>query len=137
MKPQILVIDDSKAIRFLLQTILGKKYQVIAAADAASAMFWLSKKNFPALIITEAELPGMNNWEFAQNIRNSFTYGDIPMVVLSSLPMAELQQKTSVLRIEQYFVKPFNPIHLIEKVDQLVYERNPSSPEMIRMSEAV
>ncbi len=32
MKNLILAIDDSKAIRFLLQTVLGKHYQVVTAS---------------------------------------------------------------------------------------------------------
>jgi DNA-binding response OmpR family regulator len=55
MKKQILAIDDSKAIRFLLQTILSKDYQVITMPDGCSAMYWLSKKNLPDLIIADPQ----------------------------------------------------------------------------------
>ena len=54
MKKQILAVDDSKAIRFLLQTVLGKSYQVITVPDGCSAMHWLSKRNFPHLIIASS-----------------------------------------------------------------------------------
>ena len=36
MKKKILAIDDSKAIRFLLQTVFSKNYQIITASDGCS-----------------------------------------------------------------------------------------------------
>ena len=35
MKKKILAIDDSKAIRFLLQTVLAKEYQVVTYPEPA------------------------------------------------------------------------------------------------------
>ena len=125
MKPLILAIDDSKAIRFLLQTILGKKYQVVTAADAASAMFWLSKKNFPELILADAQLPDMENWELIANLKSSYIYREIPMVVISSLSMEHTESNCRQLGVDKFFLKPFNPIHLIETIDQLVSEKVP------------
>ena len=89
MKKQILAIDDSKAIRFLLQTILSKDYQVITMPDGCSAMYWLSKKNLPDLIIADPQLPDMENWELVEQLSSSGIYGNIPLLVLSGLDIAE------------------------------------------------
>ncbi|HEX4371962.1 MAG TPA: response regulator, partial [Puia sp.] len=93
MKKQILAIDDSKAIRFLLQTILSKDYQVITMPDGCSAMYWLSKKNLPDLIIADPQLPDMENWELVEQLSSSGIYGNIPLLVLSGLDNAETQVK--------------------------------------------
>lgn len=119
-KPVILAVDESKAIRFLLQTIFGKKYHVVTAADASSAMYWLSKKNFPDVILTDARLPDAGKWEFVANLKNSYLYKDIPAVVLSSLSKEETEEKCTLYNVEQFFLKPFNPEYLIEAVDELV-----------------
>ena len=37
MRKEILVVDDSKAIRFVLQTILRKHYKVTSVADGVVA----------------------------------------------------------------------------------------------------
>ncbi|RYE27931.1 MAG: response regulator [Sphingobacteriales bacterium] len=120
MKPIILAVDDSKAIRFLLQSIFGKKYQVVTAADASSAMYWLSRKNMPQLIITASELPDVEDWEFIANLKNSFLYQPIPTVVLSSKVAKETESKCKSYGIDYYFQKPFNPVELIELVDELL-----------------
>jgi len=86
MKKQILAVDDSKAIRFLLQTVLGRDYQVITVPDGYSAMYYLSHRAQPDLIIADPQLPDMENWELIQQLSTSGMYGDIPMLVLKRRP---------------------------------------------------
>ena len=119
MKKQILAIDDSKAIRFLLQTVLGKDYQVITAPDGCSAMYWLSKKNLPDLIICDAQLPDMDNWELIEQLSMSGLYRDIPIIVLSSLNKNETNTKCLQYGVAEHFTKPFNPIDLLESVNKI------------------
>src|SRR5688572_13916742 len=103
MKQKILVIEDSIAIRFLLKTIFGKKYEVILAADACSAIQWLSKKNLPNLIIADTQLPDMRNWELIEYVKSSGLYGAIPLIALSSLDKFETRLICEDLGIEKFF----------------------------------
>lgn len=119
MKRQILAIDDSKAIRFLLQTVLGKEFQVVTAPDGCSAMYWLSKRNLPDLIIVDAQLPDMDNWELIEQLTSSGLYGDIPVIVLSSLGNEETAAKCMEMGIDAFFTKPFNPVELLTKVKNI------------------
>ena len=119
MKRQILAIDDSKAIRFLLQTVLGKEFQVVTAPDGCSAMYWLSKRNLPDLIIVDAQLPDMENWELIEQLTSSGLYGDIPVIVLSSLGKEETAAKCMEMGIDSFFTKPFNPVELLAKVKNM------------------
>jgi DNA-binding response OmpR family regulator len=120
MKKQILAIDDSKAIRFLLQTILSKDYQVITMPDGCSAMYWLSKKNLPDLIIADPQLPDMENWELVEQLSSSGIYGNIPLLVLSGLDNEETQVKCLEHGVAKYFLKPFNPVDLLSVINNLV-----------------
>lgn len=120
MKKKILVIDDSKAIRFLLQTVLGKKYQVNTAPDGSSGMYQLSQKDLPDLIIADAQLPDMQDCELITYLTSSCLYGHIPVVVLSSLTKKETQLKIRELGARQFFIKPFNPVELVNYVDALI-----------------
>jgi CheY-like chemotaxis protein len=117
MKKKILAIDDSKAIRFLLQTIFGKNYQVITASDGCSAINWLNRKNLPDLIIADPNLPDMKDWELIDYLAASGMYGDIPVFVLSALDKKETQLKCKEYGVSQFFTKPFNPIDLVKSVD--------------------
>jgi CheY-like chemotaxis protein len=120
MKKQILAIDDSKAIRFLLQTVLGKEYQVITVPDGYSAMYYLTHRSQPDLIIADPQLPDMENWELIQQLSSSGLYGDIPMVVLSGLDNKETELKCMELGVVKYYMKPFNPVELMASIGELV-----------------
>lgn len=119
MKRQILAIDDSKAFRFLLQTVFGKYYQVITASDGCSAMYWLTKNKLPDLIIADPQLPDMQDWELIDYLTSSGIYGTVPVVVLSAMDKKETQHKCKELGVEEYFMKPFNPVDLVIAIQKL------------------
>ena len=120
MKQQILAIDDSKAIRFLLQTVLSKEYDVITIPDGCSAMHWLSKKKLPDLFIIDPQLPDMENWELVQHLSSSGIFGDIPIIVLSSLTDNETKLKCEEYKVASYFLKPFNPVNLLSYINDVL-----------------
>ena len=120
MKRQILAVDDSKAIRFLLQTVLGRDYQVITVPDGYSAMYYLSHRAQPDLIIADPQLPDMENWELIQQLSTSGMYGDIPMLVLSGLSEKETEAKCREYGVMKYYLKPFNPVEVMDSIDRLV-----------------
>ena len=118
MKKKILAIDDSKAIRFLLQTVLGKQHQVVTAPDGCTAMYWLSKRNVPDLIICDPQLPDMKDWELIEELSTSILYREIPLMVVSSLDRLETEKKCEEYGIAEYFMKPFNPVLLLESINR-------------------
>jgi len=120
MKKEVLAIDDSKAIRFLLQTVLGKEYQMVTVPDGCSAMYWLSKKRLPDLIIADPQLPDMENWELIQQLSSSGIYSSVPIMVLSGLSKTETEIKCMEFGVRKYFMKPFNPVELVEAINDLI-----------------
>ncbi len=119
MKRTILAIDGSKAIRFLLQNVFEKSYRVITAADAASAMYWLSHNDLPHAIIADPQLPDTDNWELIAHLTSSGLYGHIPLIVLSSLSKSEIASKCKEMGVLQYFQQPFNPVDLVNFIENV------------------
>jgi CheY-like chemotaxis protein len=120
MKKQILAVDDSKAIRYLLQTVLGQDYHVVTVPDGFSAVYYLSNRSQPDLIIVDPQLPDMENWELIQQLSTSGMHGGIPVLVLSALAQQETELKCMEYGVVRYFMKPFNPIELLDSVRDLV-----------------
>lgn len=121
MKQTVLVVNDSNAIRFLLQTILSKKYNVISFPDTCSTMQWLLRKNIPHLIIADPQLPDSESWELVSNLQNSGLYGTIPIVILSNLSEEEVIVKTlEYTNVVKSFSQPFNPLELLDVIETIV-----------------
>jgi two-component system, chemotaxis family, chemotaxis protein CheY len=120
MKKQILAIDDSKAIRFLLQTVLGREYQVVSVPDGYSAMYFLRHRAHPDMIIVDPQLPDMEDWELIQQLSSSGLYGDIPVIVLSALDAGETAERCQTYGVTKFYLKPFNPVELLGDITLLM-----------------
>jgi CheY-like chemotaxis protein len=119
MKKKVLVTDSSKAIRFLIQTVFEKKFEVITAQDAGSAMYWLSRKLNPDLIILDPQLPDVENWEMISQIKSGTLYKNIPILVITSLPKGEVIKKCAEYGVVRFFYKPFDPLLLLESAESI------------------
>lgn len=124
MKKEILIVEGSKALRFLLHTIFKKHYKVVSVPDGLSAMYYLRQGNKPDLIVLDPELADMPEWELVKHLSLSPLYNQIPLVAISSLDDNQLRVLAMKHGVAEYFTKPFNPLKLVESVDVLLLGSN-------------
>jgi DNA-binding response OmpR family regulator len=117
MKKKILVIDDEKTIRVLLENYLQKEYEVIAKSDGEEGLNWLQEGNFPDLIVSDIQMPNLDGYEFIKNVRASGYFKDIPMIMLSGIESSAEKVKTLKMGANDYIVKPFNPEELAVRIE--------------------
>ncbi len=117
MKKKILVIDDEKTIRVLLENYLQKEYEVIAKSDGEEGLNWLQEGNFPDLIVSDIQMPNLDGYEFIKNVRASGYFKDIPMIMLSGIESSAEKVKTLKMGANDYMVKPFNPEELAVRIE--------------------
>jgi two-component system chemotaxis response regulator CheY len=118
MKKKVLIIDDSKPIRILLEAILSRHYAVTAVGDGLDAMAWLSAGNTADLIVTDLRMPNIDGWELLEHLSGSYLYKDIPVLVLSG-EIANAAPETLMARytnVQAVMHKPFDPVLLLEKI---------------------
>ena len=123
MRKEILVIDDSKAMRFMLHTILKKHYKVISVPDGLSAMYYLRNAQQPDLIIMDPELPDFNDWELVKYLTGNHLFSGIPLMVISGEDEESTRAKAVNCGVADFFLKPFNPLRLFEAVDNIMVNR--------------
>lgn len=121
MKQRILIIDDSMPIRYLLEAMFRKEYNVVSAQDGLAAMAWLSKGNMADVIITDLAMPNVNGWELLDYLADSHLYKDIPVVVLSGSMNDRTESITELYsNVHEVMRKPFDPVELMEKVEGII-----------------
>jgi len=77
---KILVVEDNKSMREMLETILSEKgYYVKSAEDVSIAMLMLSKEYF-SVIISDLQLPNVDGLSFLKRIKDR----NIPFIILTA-----------------------------------------------------
>lgn len=114
MKKKVLIIDDSRPIRLLLEAVFSREFTVISAEDGLAAMSWLSGGNTADLIITDLQMPHIDGWELVQFLSGSHLYRDIPVIVLSAVLNPSDGGIGHCSNVRAFVTKPFDPVKLVE-----------------------
>jgi CheY-like chemotaxis protein len=100
----VLVVDDDKSIRELLELHLANAgYEVLVAEDAVVAGSLLLKV-VPDLMIVEVNMPRMNGIEFVATLKADARTSKIPVVFLTS--SMEFSDLAKGLGAVAYLTKP-------------------------------
>ncbi len=116
---KVLVIEDDEPLCWLLEKILGNKYEVIIMNDGMEALSWLSSGNTPDLIISDIRMPSLDGLQLLENLKQSGLYKDIPVIILSSFEDPRKRKECLDLGAVDYFIKPFEPQHLVSRVKEI------------------
>lgn len=123
MRKKILVVDDERTIRMLLENYLGQTYDVTAKSDGLDALNWLNTGNIPDLIIADINMPRMDGFAFVENLRASGYFKEIPVIMLSASESSTEKVRFLRLGANDYMVKPFNPEELLVRMELLLYRK--------------
>jgi len=115
-----LLIDDSPFFRNLLSPLLSVAgWQVTTAESADAALQMREKGTAFDVIITDIEMPGMNGFEFASDVRADPRWMKIPLVALSGHASESDFQKGRDAGFNDYVAK-FDREALVESLAQTV-----------------
>ena len=102
----VLLIDDSPFFRNMLTPVLqAAGYQVTAAASAPEALAMFKEGRAFDAVITDIEMPEMDGFEFAANLRGDPRTADLPLIALSSVVSAEAVERGRQVGFHDYVAK--------------------------------
>ena len=111
-----LVVEDNDQSADLVRLLLeAEGFTVLRAASAEDA-FLLAPQQTLSLITLDLQLPGITGWEFLQQIRASSALADVPVVILSGLPVSKLAMTRGAAAVLE---KPFSRAQLKASLDTL------------------
>jgi DNA-binding response OmpR family regulator len=119
-EPVILVAEDERDIRDLIVfTLQFSGFKVMQVSNGKEAVQKATEVK-PDLILMDVRMPKMTGYEACQVLKEQASTTDIPIVFLSAKGQ-ETEINTGLeLGAEEYFLKPFTPDDLIERVNKIL-----------------
>ncbi len=114
----ILIVEDDRNIRRLMQTILNQNgYQTFCAADGNEALDIFDKEHVD-LMICDIMMPNMNGYELTETLRSS-NY-NIPVLMVTAKDSFDDKKKGFLVGTDDYMVKPVDVNEMILRVQALL-----------------
>lgn len=114
---KVLIADDNRTDRMILQTILKKfGHTVFAAEDGLQAVAYY-KEHDPDIILMDALMPNMDGYEAAEQIKELAGEKLVPIIFLTSLKEAAALARCLEVGGDDFLTKPYNKVILQAKLE--------------------
>ncbi len=114
--PLILVVDDSITVRRVTQRLLLREgYRVALAADGLQALERLQDER-PTVVLSDIEMPRMDGFDLARNIRADAALRDLPIIMITSRIAQKHRDHAIELGVDHYLGKPYSDEELLSLV---------------------
>ena len=117
---QLLILDDHTSIRGLLVSLFKKDFKIQTGNSGLEGIQILKSGFIPDLILLDIMMPELNGIQFLDYVRSSGIFSEIPVIMLSGVEDRALERKCHELGINGFFEKPFNPVALRQKIEQIL-----------------
>lgn len=118
---KILIADDEEHIRDLVATTIGlaEQYELIKASDGIMALEKV-KAEMPSIVFLDIRMPGLDGLEVCRRLKADEQTKDIHVIMLTAFGQEEDRKKGDDAGADDYFVKPFSPTALLDKVEEIL-----------------
>lgn len=116
----VMVVDDSVTVRKVTSRILERQgMDVLLAKDGVEAVALLQERR-PDVMLLDIEMPRMDGFEVARQVRHDDRLGDLPIVMISSRTGDKHKEHANQLGVNKFLGKPFQENELLATIDELV-----------------
>ncbi|WP_046494868.1 response regulator [Syntrophomonas zehnderi] len=121
MTGKILIVDDQKGVRRLLEELFKKEgWEVNMAMDGKDAIEKVEEKQ-PDIILMDVKMPNMNGLEASQVILEK--HGNIPIIMMTAYGEIEVVKKALDAGVKKCITKPFDIMVLRDMVNSIFNEQ--------------
>jgi chemosensory pili system protein ChpA (sensor histidine kinase/response regulator) len=118
----VMVVDDSLTVRKISGRLLARHgYHVLTAKDGVDALEQLGEV-MPDVMLLDIEMPRMDGFDLARNIRADNRLKHIPIIMITSRTADKHRQHAAEIGVNHYLGKPYDEEELLgcirECIDQ-------------------
>lgn len=109
----VMVVDDSLTVRKISGRLLARHgYHVLTAKDGVDALEQLADV-IPDVMLLDIEMPRMDGFELARNIRGDERLKHIPLIMITSRTADKHRQLAMDIGVDHYLGKPYDEEDLL------------------------
>jgi CheY-like chemotaxis protein len=118
---RVLIVEDQPDIRKLIRmTLEFEAYEIHEASDGASGLR-LAQSVLPDLVLLDVMMPGeLDGLQVCQRLKSSPVTRGIKVVLLTARGQARDREAGGAAGADDYLVKPFSPLQLIDTIERLM-----------------
>lgn len=118
MNPIVLVIEDNEQNLYLMRFLLEKNgFTVVEATDGVKGVE-MAKETKPNLILLDIQLPKMDGYAVARELRKNGELAKTSIVAVTSYAMVGDRERVLAAGADGYIEKPIDPDTFIAKIEQ-------------------
>ena len=127
VKSAVLVIEDNEQNLYLTRYLLqAHGYPCLEARDGPTGIA-LATSSLPQAILLDIQLPEMNGYEVATELRKIDLLRNVPIIAVTSHAMVGDRERTLAAGCDGYIEKPIDPETFIGEVEEFLKNFQPSS----------
>lgn len=109
---KVLLVDDSQAVRLLVQVYLMSQHAEVHEARRGDEGLELARQLQPDLVIADVQMPGLDGFQLCSAIRAEPKLARTPVVLLTSLADAASRARGREVGASGFLNKPVSPAAL-------------------------
>ncbi len=114
--PTVMVVDDSLTVRKITGRLLEREgYRVLTAKDGVDALERLID-TVPDVVLSDIEMPRMDGFDLARNIRSDVRLKDLPIIMITSRLADKHKEYAREIGVQHYLGKPYDEQHLLQLI---------------------
>jgi chemosensory pili system protein ChpA (sensor histidine kinase/response regulator) len=118
--PVVMVVDDSLTVRKITSRLLEREgYQVVTAKDGLDALEQM-KDLLPAVMLVDIEMPRMDGFDLARNVRGDPRTRRVPIIIISSRTAEKHRNQAAQLGVNAFLGKPYPEAELLQHIASFV-----------------
>ncbi len=117
---RILVVEDSDAIRQMIETLMAARGHQVEAVPTGAKGLESALAAPPDAILLDLMLPGgLDGFDVCRKLREAEATRTIPIIVISALTDDSSKQRATEAGATAYYTKPFSPTALLKELETL------------------
>jgi chemosensory pili system protein ChpA (sensor histidine kinase/response regulator) len=118
--PVVMVVDDSVTMRKVTGRVLERQgYEVLTAKDGIDALERMAEQ-VPDLMLLDIEMPRMDGYELATEMRRDPRLRDVPIIMITSRTGEKHRERAFDIGVNRYLGKPYQEPELLKNVNELL-----------------